>query len=372
MGSPPLPFSPSPHLAWCFIAASLLLTGCPREKSKTATPPPPRASVALRVLVVNEPELVEAVNRLRGEWAERSGGELNATGTTWKELSTAKEINADVVIFPSRYLGEFCVRNWLRPVRASVLDSDELDAADYFPVVRNELIKWGGQTMALPLGIEKSVQGGPRFPPSLELITWAAPNAISDDRIGVLFDAETMKPRITESAFVDALQRQVESLRISIKRPTPDGSIPVLGYNDRLAAVTSSSNNAASAFRLLEWIARPNISSQLVGVGSRQITSRRSFAPDATNWRGWGPREREEFGKHLKAKLGGQKSLVIPRIPGIDEYLAAADESINAAIKNEGSPIVVLRKVADRWEQITEARGREKQREAYQKHLGIK
>ena len=39
----------------------------------------PRASVALRVLVVNEPGVAEAINRLRGEWAERSGGELSAT-----------------------------------------------------------------------------------------------------------------------------------------------------------------------------------------------------------------------------------------------------------------------------------------------------
>src|SRR5262245_9802656 len=101
------------------VFSLLFACGCPKPQSSssgpaTSKPAEPRASVALRVLVVNEPELVEALNRLRGEWAERSGGELAATGTIWKDLSTAKTLDADVIIFPSRYLGELCTRNWLR------------------------------------------------------------------------------------------------------------------------------------------------------------------------------------------------------------------------------------------------------------------
>src|SRR6188768_1166337 len=91
--------------------------GCPKTQSipsapAASTPAEPRASVALRVLVVNEPQLLDAINRLRGEWAERSGGELSASGTTWQNLSASKTLDADVVVFPSRYLGELCTRNW--------------------------------------------------------------------------------------------------------------------------------------------------------------------------------------------------------------------------------------------------------------------
>ena len=70
----------------------------PKEPAAAAAEP--RASVALRVLVVNEPGVAEAINRLRGEWAERSGGELSATSRPWKEVAGAKSIEADVVIFP--------------------------------------------------------------------------------------------------------------------------------------------------------------------------------------------------------------------------------------------------------------------------------
>src|SRR3954468_15852826 len=78
--------------AVCFL---LLLFGCPRAKqtdtegAKKDTAAAPRASVALRVLAVNEPGVAEAINRLRGEWAERFGGELSATSSEWKDVAGA-------------------------------------------------------------------------------------------------------------------------------------------------------------------------------------------------------------------------------------------------------------------------------------------
>src|SRR6188472_3146603 len=77
----------------------VLLAGCPRgtqpesdgAKKDAAAP---RASVALRVLVVNEPGVADAINRLRGEWAERSGGDLSATSRDWKDVAAAKNIEA--------------------------------------------------------------------------------------------------------------------------------------------------------------------------------------------------------------------------------------------------------------------------------------
>src|SRR5688500_6989207 len=40
--------------------------------------------------------------------------------------------------------------------------------------------------------------------PAISLFLEAAPKAVSNDRIGALFDPETMKPRITHPPFVDA------------------------------------------------------------------------------------------------------------------------------------------------------------------------
>ena len=375
--SPRLPLSLSPPLHCLLLAVALFTTGCPQEASQP-TPAPPGPSVTLRVLVVNDPALVESLNRLRGEWAERSRGELTASAATWKDLSAAQTLDADVVIFPSRYLGEFAARDWLRPVRSSVLESADLKLADIFPLIRNEVIKWGGQTMALPLGVDPhTIEPQTAERGALRLLKAAAPQAVTKDRIGVLFDVETMKPRITEQPFIDALN-SLSDVPLPNREGPGEGStavqppIPILGYNDRLIAVTSSSRNAASAFKLIEWLALPDVSTQFARIGAGVLPVRIStstspawYSADIT------ADDRSNLAKQLSAELGGEQAFIIPRIPGIDEYLAALDDAVKSATVDKTPADETLLKAAQRWEQITDARGRDAQRDAYQKHLGI-
>ncbi|MEX2310070.1 MAG: hypothetical protein WD738_21035 [Pirellulales bacterium] len=360
--------------------ATGLLTGCPSEPQSTqaakeaASAAAPRPSVALRVLVVNEPELTDAIDRLRGEWAEQSGGELNASAATWADLSAAKEIDADAIIFPSRYLGELCVRNQIRPVRPNVLESKDLDATDFFPAVRHELIHWGGQVMALPLGIDLMETGaGSGHHPAISLLTLAAPQAMSKERLGALFDSETMRPRIAEPPFVDALTQLVQSNKDRHAVGSRETrAAAVLGYSDRLIAVTSSSHNAASAFQLIEWLAQPDTSSQLARAGGGTLPVRRSLATSAL-W--YDPSlsasERAELGKTLEAALSERGCLLIPRIRGVDEYMAALDKAVREALAGDVAPDVALQRASVRWGEVTEAHGRDRQREAYLKHLGL-
>jgi hypothetical protein len=69
--------------------------------------------------------------------------------------------------------------------------------------------------------------------------------------------------------------------------------------------------------------------------------------------------------------LNQQRALVVPRIAGIDEYMAALDVAVNSVVKEAMSPEDALAKAAAKWEEITEARGRDAQRAAYFKHLGV-
>jgi len=359
------------------LMGTALLAGCQRgQPTQTATnsASAPRASVALRVAVVNEPELAEAIGRLRGEWQERSGGELSASAVTWKEVSEAKNIEADVVVFPSRYLGDLCLRGWLRPVRGNVLESSDFDADDVFPIVRRDLIQWGGQTMALPLGVaDWSVQVDGR--PGVSLLAESAAAALASGREDVLFDSETMRSRITEQAFVDALARLAASNTNSgqsAASPKAPGPIAVIGLDDRLVAVTSTSRNAASAFSLAAWLARADTSSQFARAGSGALPVRISMASSGA-W--YVPElavgERSELGNTLSAALSSQQCLLIPRVPGVDEYMAALDEAVKAAVVDKVPAQQALKTAAERWEKITDAHGRDPQRQAYLKHLGI-
>ncbi len=341
----------------------------------------PRASVTLRVLVVNEPQLAAAINHLSGEWAERTGGELKAQAVAWKDVDLGKPLEADVVVFPSRYLGELAARVLLRPVRSNVLDDESLNAADIFPLVRNDLLKWGGQIMALPLGIAPSaIDPNADAPKSIELLAAAAPHAITNERIGVLFDSESMKPRIAEKPFEEALNAMTKS-PLPIREGQGEGSnsaatrpvtIPILGYDDRLVAVTSSSNNAASAFKLLTWLAQADTSTQLAKAAGGKLPPRRSLATSAAWYdKSLSATDRGERSKELETKLGGPLALVIPRIPGSDEYLAALEDAIKSATADKVPPATALQSAAERWEKITDRLGRDKQRAAYHKHLEI-
>jgi maltose-binding protein MalE len=360
------------------VLLMLLMTGCTKRDSAPTTTSTnakqSRTSVTLRVLVVNQPDVAEAIDRLRGEWNERSGGQLvtSEDGFSWTNESAPMKLEADLIVFPSRFLGELVSGGWLRPIRRNVLESKELQTSDYLPVVSQELIRWGGETTALPLGVDPNgdCMGpfGPLFPWLLEYVD---PKAIPRERSDMFFDSNTMRPRIAEPPFVDALTELIASQRDTSRTEVPKSNgMQVLGYSDRLVAVTTSSRNAATAFKLLEWLALPEISAQINSAPNAQLPVRRSLISNAAWYGGsWSADERAEAARILEKHLGGPNCFITPRILGIDEYLEALDEGISDALNGRDSAKAALEKVAQRWEEITDARGRDAQREAYLKHL---
>lgn len=477
--------------------AILALASCqnetPEPSKKPSAAAEPGTSVALRVLVVNDRSLAEAIERLRGEWREQSGGELTATSKPWAEVAAAEAIDADVIVFPTRYMGELCVRGRLRPVRKSVLEDKALDFNDFFPLVRQRLVVWGGQVMALPLGIDLPVMcyradffeeqrrkppdnwreygresirrtGPPPEQPAATLpTTWEpfhswAPNLLLlrvatylpiAGEAASLFDPVTMSPRTTSAPFVRGIQDlvRVDSFKTftepqndqwrKLDEPAaaswqlatgyamdtaiglpPAGHrtiveergklgpakgnerigweqvpgageayisssetwdkqstahrVALLGVGDRLAAVTTKSNNAASAFKLLTWLASGDVSSRLARAGGGTMPVRKSLASSPA-W--YDPKlnasEQIELGKTLDKALGGNECLILPRIPGVDEYMAALDQAVKEVVVDKAEPAEALKRAAEKWEKITEAHGRESQRQAYLKHLGI-
>jgi ABC-type glycerol-3-phosphate transport system substrate-binding protein len=148
--------------------------------------------------------------------------------------------------------------------------------------------------------------------------------------------------------------------------------VPVLGAGDRLAAVSNSSRNAATAFQLLAWLADPKVSSQFARAGEGTMPVRRSLASSAQ----WfdaqvSESEREDLAKVLGESLSGELCFVVPRIPGIDEYLAALAEAVEDVVFENAEPMAALEKAASTWELITDRIGRVEQRAAYHRHLGV-
>ena len=63
---------------------------------------------------------------------------------------------------------------------------------------------------------------------------------------------------------------------------------------------------------------------------------------------------------------------MVPRIPGVDEYLAALDERVETALRRRASAARCAgRSGRSNGTRSPIARGRDAQRQAYLKHLGI-
>jgi len=402
--------------------------------------PTPRAAVKLNVVVVGDEKLAAGVNLLRGEWAERSGGEISLRQMKTEEFLAADKISADLVIYPSRYVGTLVARDWVRPIRDSLLSESDFNFGDLMPLVRNRSIRYGEKYYALTLGEPPLMLACPQdsvpenggfqwqdiqsplhvgvFPtPSWELLVRTVSYVSLRSDSAVLFDSHTMEPRLGVPPFERALSEMLtvyrtdnsvgsqDSIRIEWptrhsyvaygKKPptfdflpmpqadevyhasrevweTNDAEQPttMLGFAGRSVSVLRASRNSASAFKLLLWLTSGDTAIQLSQRSEGTIWWRTSQVARAQNWLA-GQNVGEGTAVAVTQTLSAENCFLLPRIPGIDEYLLTLDQEIEQATTSESTAAEVLAAVSTKWQVITEQLGVEQQRQAYRRHLGF-
>jgi ABC-type glycerol-3-phosphate transport system substrate-binding protein len=250
------------------------------------------------------------------------------------------------------------------------------------------------------------------FWPAIQLLARSAGFACHPQNESVLFDPRTMSASIGEPPFVRALDEwQHETKLLSNERLPPDPVVPgpsdppdtivwadlpgaLEAYNrstakweptkggsrrvpllagGSLVAVTSSTRNAASAFTLAAWLASPEIGGRLISSGGTALPCRRSQTTAVKRWidASGGQRSASKIAFSLEATLRRETCLVVPQIPGIDQYLAALAAAVEKALRGEASAADALGRAAQEWDMITHRLGRDSQRRAYLKHVGI-
>ncbi|MGL4512969.1 MAG: hypothetical protein ACRCT8_07735, partial [Lacipirellulaceae bacterium] len=407
------------------VAAAL---GCGADK---AAPPaegtslsPAGGSVTLRLGVVSDPALQRAIDRLRGEWAERGAGAFETIaidGATPEALAGAK---VDACVFPSLDLAVLCEGGALRPVRPGVLDDEELNWDDVAPLVREREAVYGGVVMALPLGSATPLLlGVPDAPgvsvPSgdvelaLTLLAWAAPHAVHPSTVATLFDDVSMSPRLASPPFERALDElasavdaangatrgvcwpsrdqmlvgreryaiEVASLPNAVEAYNPIAAawepteVPatLVGSRGTLLGVTSRSRNAAATFRLAAWVAGVENSATLSIASSNVAVCRASLAGQPDRWVALSDRDdlSRGFANRNLAALRAERWLPVPRLPGGREYLAALGAAVRERLDGDATSAEVLAAATRDWEAITDELGRERQRLAYLRSVGL-
>lgn len=390
--------------------------------------------------VVDDAQLATAIELLQGEWREASGCQLRLHNLDALHADSWPE-KADLVVFPPRLLGALCEAGRLRPMRGSVLKSEDVALNDIYAPVRDKLMAYGGQTMALPIGCPvplvatRNLPSGEKAPtvdwtsiavttppakeePTLaeRFLAQAASYAYHESREAVLFHPESMKPRLGEPPFVRALEElraahQAQEPSTHLLLPNrPGGSDPqakaddtltlsplpavgkvydpfsnawkvaadggqqvtVLGIRGQLLGVAARSRNAALSFRLAGWLADKSRAPLLAAASPQVANVRRSLARRSDDWTGAGGRA---AGRSVSAAFAdswkNERSFAIPRLIQIDQYLTQLDSAIGSAFEKRQPAADALSFVAEKWEDLTGKVGRDRQRKAYLRSLGV-
>lgn len=137
-------------LAVLLVGLTIGLSGCgpkpdPVEEPGSQALAPSR----MRVLVVDDGPFATALEQL---WKARIENELQLQQMTTEDLEKAKQLNADIVIYPSESLGLLAERRLI----ASPSEENSPDAArastDVFELQRRVEVLWGNSVMAYSFG----------------------------------------------------------------------------------------------------------------------------------------------------------------------------------------------------------------------------
>jgi ABC-type glycerol-3-phosphate transport system substrate-binding protein len=149
-------------------------------------------------------------------------------------------------------------------------------------------------------------------------------------------------------------------------------TVPLVGGSGRMGVVSAKSPATEAAFALLIWLSDDQNSPQICPVSELTTLFRKSHVDKPQIWT-----EKQvtataaaQYARLTVATLGGERWLSV-RIPGRDEYLAALDEAVRSAVADGTPPAEALAKAAEKWREITEKRGKDRQKTAYLHSLGL-
>src|SRR5262245_15411686 len=253
------------RLTLCLAAATLLLlAGCPEKAAVLPTQKnTARPSQFLTLLVVEDPPLGQAIAR---EWRGRTEEELTVCDVSLSEIQAASRLPGDAVVFPSGMIGHLAEKGLISLLEPTLLEDAEFNYRDIFDQIRLGEMRWGKQTLAVPLGspqlllvyradtFEKeglkppadwneyqqvaerlhAASPGSTEPSSIEpladgwagqlLLARAASYAMHREQVSPLFQIDNMTPLIDQPPYVRALEELVGTAKsggYSTQRLTP-------------------------------------------------------------------------------------------------------------------------------------------------------
>ncbi len=152
-----------------------------------------------------------------------------------------------------------------------------------------------------------------------------------------------------------------------------DLHVPLLAISGRLGVVNRESKHLDAAFQLLLWLADESIGTQVSAASSATTLFCQANLKSPGRWveKPVPAPAAAQYGDATEAGFRHEQWLGAFRLPGRDEYLAALDEAVLAAVRGEKTVEEALLETDAKWGKITERLGTDRQKTAYRHSLGL-
>mgnify|MGYP001053782204 CR=1 FL=1 len=157
------------------------------------------------------------------------------------------------------------------------------------------------------------------------------------------------------------------------RRREESPQVPLLGLDGRVGVVPASSGRVNDAFQFLFWAS----SEQAGEIAARLPVCTLYRTDQMTTPNIWVEAPVPsgaaiEYVLLIRQILEKPVGLLALPVPGREEYLAALDDAVAAAVRGDLSPHEALHQAAVKWEEITERLGRQRQLAAFRRSLGLR
>lgn len=440
------------------VAASAVATGCQRgsESPQPASPANTagRDDLPLRVLLCGQSHAADAIATAWGGISQQplqltvmdpteQDAETLVTGAARSGLtsSLAAEIQTgmkrcDVAIVPAYLIADLDEAELLVPLADDLLSSEQLDLGQWFPVLRESLMPWGGRPVAVPLGCLQPAQfvsanhhagdstagstALPRIPTAggaaAKLFLWLANQA---NPPVWLFDRNTMEPVIDGEIYQQTLAAMRQSLQTTALDPLLPSDIwqqiatddfsqaigwpAVSGDPPRVAPLPDVSVSAelsltgdsesASVQAIHSLLPDCEAPLGLISVSCRQSAAAKRFLSwlaagegrqmvRAAN-AGFTPLKSNDvqdgnagldspYDRFLRQRLTCVSLRPALRIHAADRYLATLDQSLLTCLQGDQSAGDALAAATAQWQQLTADIGVKRQAKAWRMSQGLR
>jgi multiple sugar transport system substrate-binding protein len=140
--------------------------------------------------------------------------------------------------------------------------------------------------------------------------------------------------------------------------------VPLLACEGRYASVTARAEHPAAARELLSALASGEWAVRASSPSAATTVFRGSQVEEAERWTSVDRSVATAYAKSVGESLDTQDVMYALRIPGREEYLAALDKAVRAAVSGRQKPQAVLTAAAAEWRAITGKLGVTSQRTA--------